>query len=71
MKILDDLISNMNFETAVQDIRLGVFHMAVLTRHGSFLMWLEVVLLISAVRALVIPRLLHKLVYPSYLPPVR
>ncbi len=33
MKILDDLISNLDFDAPVQDIRLGVFHTAVLTRH--------------------------------------
>jgi uncharacterized protein len=33
MKILDQLISSLNFETAVKDIRQGVFHTAVLTRY--------------------------------------
>ena len=33
MKILDDLISTLNFEAGVKDIRQGVFHTGVLTRH--------------------------------------
>jgi uncharacterized protein (DUF4213/DUF364 family) len=33
MKILDDLLSTLNLETDVRDIRLGVFHTAVLTRN--------------------------------------
>jgi len=33
MKILDDLILALNFETGVQDIRQGVFHTGVLTRN--------------------------------------
>ena len=33
MKILDDLISGLNFDVSVRDIRLGVFHTGVLTRH--------------------------------------
>jgi uncharacterized protein (DUF4213/DUF364 family) len=33
MKILDDLISGLNFDAPVRDIRLGVFHTGVLTRH--------------------------------------
>jgi uncharacterized protein (DUF4213/DUF364 family) len=33
MKILDDLISGLNFDASVRDIRLGVFHTGVLTRH--------------------------------------
>ncbi|MDY6881129.1 MAG: DUF364 domain-containing protein [Desulfatiglans sp.] len=33
MKILDDLISDLNFEASVRDIRQGVFHTAVLTRN--------------------------------------
>ena len=33
MKILEDLISSLDFETTVQDIRQGVFHTAVLTRN--------------------------------------
>jgi uncharacterized protein (DUF4213/DUF364 family) len=32
MKILDDLLSQLNFETPIQDIRQGVFHTGVLTR---------------------------------------
>jgi len=32
MQILDDLISALNFNTSVQDIRQGVFHTGVLTR---------------------------------------
>ena len=33
MKILDDLISTLDFNTPVKDIRQGVFHTGVLTRH--------------------------------------
>jgi uncharacterized protein (DUF4213/DUF364 family) len=33
MKILDHLIASLNFEYRVKDIRQGVFHTAVLTRH--------------------------------------
>jgi len=33
MKILDDLISGLNGETGVQDIRQGIFHTGVLTRN--------------------------------------
>jgi uncharacterized protein (DUF4213/DUF364 family) len=33
MKILDDLISTLNFETSVKDIRQGIFHTGVLTRY--------------------------------------
>ena len=33
MKILDDLFLALNFDTAVKDIRQGVFHTGVLTRH--------------------------------------
>lgn len=33
MKILDDLISTLDFDAPVRDIRQGVFHTAVLTRH--------------------------------------
>ena len=33
MKILDDLISTLNLEARVRDIRLGLFHTAVLTRN--------------------------------------
>ena len=33
MKILDDLISTLNPETELRDIRQGVFHTAVLTRN--------------------------------------
>ena len=33
MKILDDLISVLNFDASVRDIRLGVFHTGVLTRY--------------------------------------
>ncbi len=33
MKIIDDLISTLNFEAAVQDIRQGIFHTGVLTRY--------------------------------------
>lgn len=33
MKILDDLISQLNMDAAVQDIRQGVFHTAVLSRY--------------------------------------
>ncbi|MFO7599134.1 MAG: DUF364 domain-containing protein [Candidatus Desulfacyla sp.] len=33
MKILDDLISQLNMDAAVQDIRQGVFHTAVVTRY--------------------------------------
>jgi uncharacterized protein (DUF4213/DUF364 family) len=33
MKILDDLISTLNFDTTVKDIRQGVFHTGVLTRN--------------------------------------
>ena len=33
MKILDDLISSLNFEAGVRDIRQGVFHTGVLTRN--------------------------------------
>ncbi len=33
MKIIDDLISTLNFDTSVKDIRQGVFHTGVLTRH--------------------------------------
>jgi len=33
MKILDDLISGLNFDASVKDIRLGVFHTGVRTRY--------------------------------------
>ncbi len=33
MKILDELLSTLDFETPVRDIRQGVFHTGVLTRH--------------------------------------
>jgi uncharacterized protein (DUF4213/DUF364 family) len=33
MKIIDDLISTLNFDTPVKDIRQGVFHTGVLTRY--------------------------------------
>lgn len=33
MKILDDLISDLNFDAAVKDIRQGIFHTGVLTRN--------------------------------------
>ena len=33
MKIIDDLISTLNFEASVKDIRQGVFHIVVLTRY--------------------------------------
>ncbi|MEA2038351.1 MAG: DUF364 domain-containing protein [Thermodesulfobacteriota bacterium] len=33
MKILDDLMSILNFDAAVQDIRQGIFHTGVLTRY--------------------------------------
>lgn len=33
MKILDDLISDLNGETVVKDIRQGIFHTGVLTHH--------------------------------------
>ncbi len=33
MRILDDLISTLDFDAPVRDIRQGVFHTAVLTRH--------------------------------------
>jgi uncharacterized protein (DUF4213/DUF364 family) len=33
VKILDDLLSTLNFETSVKDIRQGVFHTGVLTRY--------------------------------------
>ncbi len=33
MKILDDLISTLNFDAAVKDIRQGIFHTGVLTRN--------------------------------------
>jgi len=33
MQILDDLISTLNFDAPVRDIRQGVFHTEVLTRH--------------------------------------
>ena len=33
MKILDDLIATLNFDAPVRDIRQGVFHTGVLTRH--------------------------------------
>lgn len=33
MKILDDLISTLNFDATVKDIRQGVFHTGVLTRY--------------------------------------
>jgi len=33
MRILDDLISTIDFDAPVRDIRQGVFHTAVLTRH--------------------------------------
>ena len=33
MQILDDLISTLNFDAPVQEIRQGVFHTGVLTRH--------------------------------------
>lgn len=33
MNILDDLLSTLNFDAAVQDIRQGIFHTGVLTRY--------------------------------------
>jgi uncharacterized protein (DUF4213/DUF364 family) len=33
MKVLDDLISTLDFNTQVKDIRQGIFHTGVLTRH--------------------------------------
>jgi len=33
MKILDDLLATLNFDAPVRDIRQGVFHTGVLTRH--------------------------------------
>jgi uncharacterized protein (DUF4213/DUF364 family) len=33
MQILDDLISSLNFNTSVRDIRQGIFHTGVLTRY--------------------------------------
>jgi uncharacterized protein (DUF4213/DUF364 family) len=33
MKILDDLIATLDTETKVRDVRMGLFHTAVLTRH--------------------------------------
>ena len=33
MQILDDLIASLNFSTTVRDIRQGIFHTGVLTRH--------------------------------------
>jgi uncharacterized protein (DUF4213/DUF364 family) len=33
MKILDDLISTLHFDTSVKDIRQGIFHTGVLTRY--------------------------------------
>ena len=33
MKIIDDLISTLNFDAPVKDIRQGVFHTGVLTRY--------------------------------------
>jgi uncharacterized protein (DUF4213/DUF364 family) len=33
MKILDDLLSMLNFDTSVKDIRQGIFHTGVLTRY--------------------------------------
>jgi uncharacterized protein (DUF4213/DUF364 family) len=33
MRILDDLIATLDFDAPVRDVRLGVFHTAVLTRH--------------------------------------
>jgi hypothetical protein len=33
MKILDDLLADLNFDAPVRDIRLGVFHTGVLSRH--------------------------------------
>lgn len=33
MKILDDLISTLRFDTSIKDIRQGVFHTGVLTRN--------------------------------------
>lgn len=35
MKILDDLLSTLNFEAEVRDIRQGPFQTAVVTRHGG------------------------------------
>jgi uncharacterized protein (DUF4213/DUF364 family) len=35
MKILDDILSTLDFDTPVRDIRQGVFHTAVLTRYGG------------------------------------
>jgi uncharacterized protein len=35
MKILDDILSTLNFDAPVRDIRQGVFHTAVLTRYGG------------------------------------
>lgn len=35
MKILDDLISDLNFDTEVRDIRQGVFHTGVLTQRNG------------------------------------
>ena len=33
MKILDDLVTALNFDVSVRDIRQGFFHTGVLTRH--------------------------------------
>ncbi len=35
MKIIDYLLSTLNFDTTVKDIRLGIFQTAVLTRNGG------------------------------------
>jgi len=35
MKILDDVLSTLNFDAPVRDIRQGVFHTAVLTRYAG------------------------------------
>ena len=35
MKILDDILSTLNFDAPVRDIRQGIFHTAVLTRYGG------------------------------------
>jgi uncharacterized protein (DUF4213/DUF364 family) len=35
MKILDDLISILNFDAIVRDIRQGIYHTGVLTRNGG------------------------------------
>ncbi len=35
MKILDDILSTLNYDAPVRDIRQGIFHTAVWTRHGG------------------------------------